>query len=1013
MNRITALCLAAACLVGVVAPGYSAGEQKVSKVLGPLPTPQELANAHEKLQPPPRGDLPAEMTIDAATAKGFDRLYRHVTFKDDQLYGGYGSKSIPLGVTGIHANEYTDRHELFVVEIEAGSPADDRVRPGDIILGANGRLFEQVTAFADPRVPMGYALAESQTEQLGGVLTLQLVRDGKFLNVPVKIGVEGAYSSTWPFDCKKSDGMADRMVEMILRRYTARPTFDSRHGGGSWWHPLILLGAGEDAAMERARRCIYGEAGLADDAWPKAKAIVESGRYPLPEKITGSSWALGYELTTLCEYYLLTGDSAVLPRIMDKKHRLEQGQAPSGSWCHGMGFGGYGELNAAGGPCFVGLALAKECGMPMDPIALKRSANFWRQFSGGAVPYGNHSPGPMGSSDNGKNGMAAVAFHILGEPETATGLGRPTCYSYLCRENGHADGVLAFAWGPLGAYFAPKAEFHLFMNNLIWYYELGRTREGGMRFLRGCHWSRPYGQSGPMGLFLMIPRQQLRILGGPKTIFGVRPPKALAGAARLYRFKQWQALDKFLNNYLAKHTDGPDADYARQLLAAYRRLESHADATMKLIAASIAKGDAYTAGQQLAGLRTLLGEQRPAMTKVRQYLDSDAGKKALADSTRWQRPGPVSKPVPVFRPGPPAPTCWTVALPTMADKAGDARCLALDGDASEPPAGWYATGFDDGAWKRLDGPIANDSAAPKRYVLRRTFTLADGHYPFVQIATEAGGDVYLNGYRIATLTAAVPKRQQDDNLRAAAAKVLRPGKNVLAAVLSGAPMIDITVRVGPGKADVKALRRGLIKHMPFSDTDRPRLTNGAKLADGKLGRAMQFPGSIMLTDIKQPIADGKLGSLSVAMWVHVPNDRRAGLAIASAVETEPGQKPHGHTWTLGVGNSAGSLRLVAKGAGKIQRTKAARNAPTLNGKFQHFAWVYDAKTKTAMTYRNGVLIESQEMTGDGISAADGPVTATSDSSAMLDELTLWRRTLSADEVVALVRGGYGLSLESR
>ncbi len=166
--RAAAVLLLAACVPACMSAADDGEAPVVSKVLGPLPTPRELADVHEKLAPPPRGNLPVKVTIDAETARRYERAYRHVSFCDAQLYGQYGSKTIPLGITGIHANEYVDRHELFVVEVEPDSPAAGRVRSGDIIIGANGRLHE---GELDPRIPMGYALAEAQTEATAAKLS--------------------------------------------------------------------------------------------------------------------------------------------------------------------------------------------------------------------------------------------------------------------------------------------------------------------------------------------------------------------------------------------------------------------------------------------------------------------------------------------------------------------------------------------------------------------------------------------------------------------------------------------------------------------------------------------------------------------------------------------------------------------------------------------------------------------------------------------------------------------------
>jgi len=1014
LARLAGMLTACCCAVGL-AETPKGDRPLVSKVLGPLPAPEELAAAHEHLGLPPRNGLPARRSIDAATARRYDRLYHYVTFKDHQLYGDYGSQSIPLGITGIHANEYRNRHELFVVEVEKDSPAEGRVFAEDIILGANGRLFEELDHLADPRIPMGYSLAEAQTAELGGVLTLHLVRNGRFLNVPVELGVEGPYSPTWPFDCEKSRRMGDRLVAMILERYGTGRRLTSRHSGGSWWHALILLGAGEDRALERARRSVYEIAGV--ESWDQVREAVASGNYPLPEQITGSSWVLSYELIILCEYYLQTGDSAVLPAVVWKKHLLEKGQAPSGSWCHGMGMGGYGEVNATGGACFVALALAAECGVEMDPVALDRSARFFRQFVGGGVPYGNHSPGPLGSSDNGKNAMPAVAFAILGDEEAAGGLARPTCYSYLCRENGHADGSFAFSWGPLGALRAPAPEFHLFMNNLIWYYELARTGDGALIFLRGCHWSRPYGCSGPMGMVLMMPRRKLRIVGGPRTVFGTRPPKGLREAERLYKLKRWDELEQFLHDYLSRDSRGEGAEYARRLLAACRAQEKHVQKVLEMIRRNIDKGDAWTASEQLAALRLLLGEERPEMARLREYLESAEGQAAIAQSKKWERPGPLpAKSAPVFDPGPRAPVRWKMVLPPLAAGQTKAQYLKVS-TPDEPPADWYAETCGDSQWHEITRPPADPTAAensPARHLLRRTFDLDRGKYRFLQLETPCGGEVYLNGYRIATYLpdpAGTRRDRKDPDLRSVAAELLRPGRNVVAASLYGAPAIDLTLRVGPCAPDTQSLKRGLIRCWTFdSDEDLPADQQWSTVP-GKFGRALQAEQPVTIAGFRWPSdSGGRLDDATLAMWVRLPTERKGMLRLSCGIDAR-GRPTGPNSWAVEVGPSA-TMRLRSSAAENPQRIPGSKGSPLFEQGFQHLAWVYDGTKHTASIYVNGQLLFRQSIDPAQPALQDGPVVLSAASAAAVDELSLWSRALSEAELLDLVLGGEGTSLAS-
>ena len=64
------------------------------------------------------------------------------------------------------------------------------------------------------------------------------------------------------------------------------------------------------------------------------------------------------------------------------------------------------------------------------------------------------------------------------------------------------------------------------------------------------------------------------------SVFAHRPPEELKDAAWLYRQKRWKELKASLEKYIASSPASQEnLTYARKLLDAYIRLESHAAAT--------------------------------------------------------------------------------------------------------------------------------------------------------------------------------------------------------------------------------------------------------------------------------------------------------------------------------------------------------------------------------------------------------------------------------------------------
>ncbi|MGB2819686.1 MAG: DUF6288 domain-containing protein, partial [Phycisphaerae bacterium] len=385
-----------------------------------------------------------------------------------------------------------------------------------------------------------------------------------------------------------------------------------------FWTPTFLLASGDDAALELARRHLCADL---KDEYPKGRG--------------GRAWGQGYELINLCEYYLLTGDSSVLPAIQYHAECLAWAQYRSGSWSHGGGGesvpapgcvdGGYGEINCAGLGAFIGLCLARQCGVEPYDHTLPKSIRFFGKFCGTNFPYGLGNPGMRGGRmDNGMNSMAAIAFGLLGEREMARRWARTVCYMWMGRERGHAEAIFSAAWGPLGAALAPEEEFHAYMNHMWWAYEMGRSRDGGLTFMRGGRWTHP-NMTAAMGLFLYLPDHRLQILGAEKSVFSQRPPEGLEKAALYYKTKEWAKLRTFMNGCIEqaqKARPAPEArlTYARKLLAAHDRMERQAAATLKIIARSIEGGMHATAQTQLDLLARMLGEERAEAARLRKQL---------------------------------------------------------------------------------------------------------------------------------------------------------------------------------------------------------------------------------------------------------------------------------------------------------------------------------------------------------------------------------------------------------
>ena len=127
-----------------------------------------------------------------------------------------------LGATGIRGWMHTDTlvtydaRQIYVTQVDPGSPADGIMAVGDVILGVDGKLFSY-----DPRTEFGKALTQAESEAGGGNLTITRWRAGKTEDVALKLAVLGSYSATAPYDCEKSRNILARGCKTLAERIPA------------------------------------------------------------------------------------------------------------------------------------------------------------------------------------------------------------------------------------------------------------------------------------------------------------------------------------------------------------------------------------------------------------------------------------------------------------------------------------------------------------------------------------------------------------------------------------------------------------------------------------------------------------------------------------------------------------------------------------------------------------------------------------------------------------------------
>lgn len=377
-----------------------------------------------------------------------------------------------LGATGARGWIYcdmlvtTDARQILITKVEKHSPADGVLNVGDVILGVAGKQFSH-----DPRTEFGVALTHAESEVGDGALQLTRWRGGTTEEVTVTLPILGTYGATAPFDCPKSKRILEQCCEALALRIKKPEYAKSQNPITRSLNALAILAGGNREHLP---------------------LVAEEARWAADFKVDGmQTWHYGYVITLLSEYVMATGDVSVMPGLSRLALEAARGQSGVGSWGHrfakpdGRLFG-YGMMNAPGVPLTISLVMARTAGIKEPDLdrAIDRSGKLLRFYIGkGAIPYGDHIPWMENHDDNGKCGMGAVLFDLLGDSTGATFFSRMSLASHGAeRDTGHTGNFWNIAWAMPGVVRSgPQATGAWMAEFGAWYFDLARGWDGSFR----------------------------------------------------------------------------------------------------------------------------------------------------------------------------------------------------------------------------------------------------------------------------------------------------------------------------------------------------------------------------------------------------------------------------------------------------------------------------------------------------------------------------------------------------
>jgi hypothetical protein len=266
-------------------------------------------------------------------------------------------------------------------------------------------------------------------------------------------------------------------------------------------------------------------------------------------------------------------------------------------------------------------------------------------------------------------------------------------------------------------------------------------------------------------------------------------------------------------------------------------------------------------------------------------------------------------------------------------------------------------------------------------------------------------------------------------------------------------------RVYPdAKPDVSSLKNGLIFHLTFDDGDKPSIADRISAKDGKVVGEVKYcdglfgkgiaidcgdnrnnPNRIEYPEFKDPVQDGFVKSLTVSFWLRT-TDGHVGDAVSkyARVKEYNSMKDGWRTTVSAYGQTGMDVKQdgVAewnpnppkpkkgeepkKGRPYVHAYGAGKSTPYGDGvEWHHVVTVYDGAAKTMRAYVDADCAVNpkkspwaENIPGNGIVPSAAPLTiSNTPANSAMDEVAIWNRALTEDEIKALYNNGNGVELK--
>ena len=400
-----------------------------------------------------------------------------------------------IGPLGIFVDFDEKLAQMKVSEVELKGPCAGKLKVGDVITSANGKVLVKLPRTKDnwgkrflvrSLTLQELATAIDQGEGVGK-LNLGIIRQGTPVNVDISLRKRGTLSATYPFNCPKSDLIFTEACNFLLAGHKEkRWGFGEKMSRGVKGFETGLCGL---ALLAHPNRAKY---------MPAVHHVVQE-LMKVEEIVQGELMCPAYVLVFLSEYYLAEADPKIKSQVKAKLEtaykRLLYGAMPYGGWGHQIRGGIYGSGGYAISTSHIVMAIGamSRC-IEIDQKRMQQTFDHLNTINErGAISYmGAWLPKsqdkwdpanlPVGGEGVSRTGTTALGLSLMNQdpynimPGMKAYLSEPLTYvRYYLPHCCHVIGL--FPCSMAIARLNPKA-FRGFMDAERWFNTMGRRYDG-------------------------------------------------------------------------------------------------------------------------------------------------------------------------------------------------------------------------------------------------------------------------------------------------------------------------------------------------------------------------------------------------------------------------------------------------------------------------------------------------------------------------------------------------------